>query len=86
MQNLGPKFTMGLKLKRIHKPNYPGPGAYNDIQLEVYKEKRPAYSLRAKTHLPTDNNSFNPGPNSYYTEKVKIFNSVLLKKKMFSKN
>lgn len=47
----------------------PGPGAYNNVDPENYKQHSPAYSISVRYNLPSDSTKV-PGPGVYSPEKV----------------
>lgn len=48
----------------------PGPGQYNYVNPESYKQHSPAYTMSGRYQLPTDVTQ-KPGPGVYCPEKVK---------------
>lgn len=49
----------------------PGPGTYNFVDPEAYKEHSPCYTISGRTQLPSDAMQI-PGPGVYSPEKVKF--------------
>ncbi|XP_063719286.1 ciliary microtubule associated protein 1A-like isoform X1 [Symsagittifera roscoffensis] len=47
----------------------PGPGAYKTTDPNVYKQKRPGYSITARNELPSDTTT-KPGPGAHKPENV----------------
>lgn len=52
----------------------PGPGQYNNVDPENYKQHSPAYTISGRTNIPKDDHI--PGPGVYSPEKV--FNFCLV--------
>ncbi|XP_042224830.1 outer dense fiber protein 3-like isoform X3 [Homarus americanus] len=68
-QPSGPKFTMAPRpADEMDKMNFPGPGSYNSGDLDMCREKQPAYTMSPKTDLIVDN-SPRPAPNAYSPDK-----------------
>ena len=69
-QDSGPAFSMAMKFDDgDDKMKVPGPGTYNSGDLDMCREKVPAYTMAPKTNLPGDNCP-KPAPNAYSPEKV----------------
>lgn len=51
------------------KMKVPGPGSYESGDIDMCREKQPAFTMAPKTSLPTDR-SPKPAPNAYSPEKV----------------
>ncbi|KAK4297021.1 hypothetical protein Pmani_030539 [Petrolisthes manimaculis] len=65
----GPMFTMAMRLPDdSDKMKVPGPGSYNAGDIDMCREKLPAYTMAPKTQLPTDRTP-KPAPNAYSPEK-----------------
>jgi len=53
----------------------PGPGQYNNVDPENYKQHSPAYTISGRTNIPKDDHI--PGPGVYSPEKVFNFCQVV---------
>ena len=61
---------MGYKIEDLDdKMKIPGPGTYNSADIDLLKDKSPAYTMRPRTEDATDKTP-RPAPNSYSPEKV----------------
>lgn len=49
----------------------PGPCGYNSTMIDLFKKRKPVYSMQARTYLPGDN-SIKPGPGAHKSEAVSI--------------
>jgi len=49
----------------------PGPGTYNDAQIDIYMTKKPLYSMTSRNRLPGDGTR-KPGPGAHSPEKVYV--------------
>ncbi|XP_029657556.1 outer dense fiber protein 3-like [Octopus sinensis] len=75
-----PAYSFGLKRSdknsditpgtpEVVTPQTPGPGAYNTISPNMYKNKAPIYSMTSRNILPSDTTQ-KPSPATYYQEEV----------------
>ena len=53
----------------LDKLKVPGPGAYNSADVDLLKDKSPAYTMRPRTEIICDKTP-KPAPNAYHPEKV----------------
>jgi len=64
-----PKFTNGAFYEDLAKT--PGPGTYNTTNPDIYRDKRPLYSMTSRNCMPGDN-SQKPGPGQHSPERVYV--------------
>lgn len=66
----GPKFSMAMRLPdEGDKMKVPGPGSYDAGDIDMCREKLPAFTMAPKTSIPSDHTT-KPAPNAYAPEKV----------------
>ena len=72
-----PSFTMSARAREAEdKMKVPGPGTYNEAQVDNYKTlKSPAFSMGQRTLIPSDH-TMKPGPGAHSPEKVCDFNYI----------
>lgn len=73
-----PAYTISGRNKEIidERVKNPGPGQYNYVNPESYKQHSPAYTISGRYQLPTDTTQI-PGPGVYCPEKVHLLKTKL---------
>lgn len=61
-------------------PQTPGPAAYKVVDLSIYRQKPPQYSIKGRNFAPEENTK-KPGPGAHYPERVR--NIPILIRKCF---
>lgn len=66
-----PAYTISGRNKepQDERVKNPGPGTYNNVDPENYKQHSPSYTIGGRTTVPSDATKI-PGPGVYSPEKV----------------
>ena len=54
----------------------PGPGAYGSMDPDIYKTKKPSYSMIARNGMPGDTTK-KPGPGAHSPERVCLLDLIM---------
>lgn len=82
-----PSYTISGRNKDVidERVKNPGPGQYNYVNPESYKQHSPAYTIGGRFLLPSDTTQI-PGPGVYRPEKVRQFKIKWCHKKSGSRH
>jgi len=69
-----PAYTMSGRGKEPvdFRATNPGPGKYDQSNMNMVRNKAPSYSLSTRTTLPSDDTK-KPGPGAHSPEKVRFY-------------
>lgn len=54
----------------------PGPGTYKVTDPNIFKNRKPIYSMNGRNYIPGDN-TLKPGPGAHYPERVSIYGLIM---------
>jgi len=60
-----------MKINFLFPPQTPGPGTYKVIDPNIYKDRKPIFSMNARNYAPGDR-TLKPGPGAHKPEMVTI--------------